>query len=271
MKKPAKQKPVRYLSNTFLLPEIAKSKNTYSCYLDDHHSTYDLIVVPAEGDSVEATLKRQSLPEGSVVRVMTWDHIPLDPDRKARGREKNKTHAYCSFNPFAHYELRDGAWHIVGKSHWKGGLHNGHFSNDHGSITSPLAIALMKLVERYGSRGNWRGYSYNDEMRSQALMQLCQSALQFDESRTQNPFAYLTTIVTNSFTKVFNQEKKAQTIRDDLMVSMGQAPSMTRQVEHDMAVMGLSEPPPLKGKRGRPKSVKTDAVKRKPGRPKKVV
>ena len=67
----------------------------------------------------------------------------------------------------------------------------------------------MKLCERYGTRSNWRGYTYNDEMRSQALLQLTQIGLQFDESKSENPFAYYTAAITNSFTRVLNfYEKK---------------------------------------------------------------
>lgn len=39
--------------------------------------------------------------------------------------------------------------------------------------------------------------SYNDEMRSHALVQLAQVGLQFDESRSDNPFAFYTQIIKN--------------------------------------------------------------------------
>ena len=95
---------------------------------------------------------------------------------------------------------------------------------------------FMKLVERYGHRGNWRGYTYLDEMKNQALLQLSQIGLQFDESRsdTPNPFAYYTAAITNSFTRVLNIEKKNQNIRDDLLTMHGATPSYTRQTENDM-------------------------------------
>jgi hypothetical protein len=92
----------------------------------------------------------------------------------------------------------------------------------------------MKLCERYGTRSNWRGYTYNDEMRSQALLQLTQIGLQFDESKSENPFAYYTAAITNSFTRVLNLEKKNQSIRDDILESAGLNPSYTRQTENEM-------------------------------------
>ena len=115
------------------------------------------------------------------------------------------------------------------RSHWVGGLHNGHFSCTHGTITNELGKMFMKLVERYSQRGNWRGYTYVDEMRGTALVQLAQIGLQFDESKSQNPFAYYTAAVTNSFVRVINLEKRNQNIRDDILEMNGMNPSWTRQ------------------------------------------
>jgi hypothetical protein len=72
-------------------------------------------------------------------------------------------------------------------------------------------------------------------MRSHALLQLSQIGLQFNELKSENPFAYYTAAVTNSFTRVLNLEKRNQNIRDDLLQEAGQTPSWTRQIEHEMA------------------------------------
>ena len=111
-------------------------------------------------------------------------------------------------------------------------MDNGYFSVDHGKMTNQLAMMYMKLCDRYGTRANWRGYTYNDEMQSQALMQLSQIGLQFDESKSDNPFAYYTAAITNSFTRILNIEKKNQSIRDDLLELNNMMPSFTRQNEN---------------------------------------
>ena len=69
-------------------------------------------------------------------------------------------------------------------------------------------------------------------MRSQALLQLSQVGLQFDESKSNNPFAYYTAIMTNSFTRVLNVEKRNQHLRDDILEMNSLNPSYTRQTEN---------------------------------------
>jgi hypothetical protein len=93
----------------------------------------------------------------------------------------------------------------------------------------------IKLSERYAQRSNWRGYTYIDEMKGQAILQLSQIGLQFDESKSENPFAYYTAAVTNSFTRILNIEKKNQNIRDDMLEQEGLTPSMTRQYSQEFA------------------------------------
>ena len=77
------------------------------------------------------------------------------------------------------------------------------------------------------------GNSYNDEMRSHALVQLSQVGLQFDESRSDNPFAFYTQIVKNCFRRVLNLERRNQDIRDDLLLMSGAQPSYTRQIDNE--------------------------------------
>jgi hypothetical protein len=192
-----------------------------------------------------------------VFRIMTWEHIPLAPKKTPKSAVKKRrledileledvveeveevvpaeimqdpTHIRVNFPPFFHYRINEHRVpYIVGKSHWRGELDSGEFCKDHGAMTRKLAMMFMKLCERYATRSNWRGYTYNEEMRGQALLQLSQIGLQFDESKSSNPFAYYTAAITNSFTRVLNIEKKMQNIRDDILEMNGLNPSWTRQ------------------------------------------
>ncbi len=263
-------KRVKYLNNRDLLTQIHASKNTYCSYVLPEYAHYDLIVAnlkkvnasavaqarkakakrltqEAWEAAKESGLKKIKLADYTVsprkidktdlvFRVMTFDHVPLDGDRKKNPKQTADHHSKVNFPPFQHYKYDDkGRLICVGKSHWVGGMNNGYFSCDHGKMTNQLALMYMKLCERYGTRSNWRGYTYNDEMQSQALMQLSQIGLQFDESKSDNPFAYYTAAITNSFTRILNIEKKNQAIRDDLLEFNGMMPSFTRQNENETA------------------------------------
>jgi hypothetical protein len=261
------QPAVKYLTNKDLLAEIHKSKKSYCEFVDAKYGDYDIIVndlVKVTDELIDsarrkkvtevvARTKKEMITQGIknpvinftndnvpadsiVIRLMTFDHIPLNDDKIHKAKSEADRHMKCNFPPFQHYIMRDGEFVCVGKSHWKGGLENGHFEVNHGKMSNRLALMFMKLVERYGHRGNWRGYTYLDEMKNQALLQLSQIGLQFDESRsdTPNPFAYYTAAITNSFRRVLNIEKKNQNIRDDLLTMHGATPSYTRQAEQDM-------------------------------------
>jgi hypothetical protein len=78
------------------------------------------------------------------------------------------------------------------------------------------------------------GNSYVDEMRSHAMVQLAQVGLQFDESRSDNPFAFYTQIIKNCFRRVLNLERRNQDIRDDLLIMAGAMPSYTRQADNEV-------------------------------------
>ena len=168
-----------------------------------------------------------------IFRVKTYDHIPATPNRKNKPKTEADVHEKVNFPPFKHYTKINDEMKEVVRSHWEGGLDNGKFNCDHGRITNELAKMFMKLCERYSMRSNWRGYTYVDEMRSFSLLQLSQIGLKFDESKSQNPFAYYTATVTNAFTRYLNLERRNQSIRDDLLQDAGQAPSWSRQFEHE--------------------------------------
>jgi hypothetical protein len=200
-----------------------------------------------------------------VFRITCWDHIPQAPKKQPKVAAKKRTldvilefedaeddiadpaldepmldpvHVRVNFPPFWHYRLDDNKVpYVVGKSHWQGDLESGSYSRDHGNMTRRLAQMFMKLCERYATRSNWRGYTYNEEMRGQALLQLSQIGLQFDESKSQNPFAYYTAAITNSFTRILNIEKKNQNIRDDILEMNGLNPSWTRQYSQSAVMM----------------------------------
>jgi hypothetical protein len=79
-------------------------------------------------------------------------------------------------------------------------------------------------------------------MRGQAILQLTQIGLQFDESKSDNPFAYYTAAVTNSFVRIINIEKRNQNIRDDILEMNGMNPSWSRQNSGPVASAPVTKP-----------------------------
>lgn len=246
-----------------ILPDIKKinKKNTLEARRNRADRLAKLAHETAATDGVKRKLDefevklRGVLATDVIFRVMTWNHIPIDTSKKKSKNAKapllfedNEPHLEyddseivndqpikymkVNFPPFQHFRVTENLEpYCVGKSHWKGDIDSGCFSRDHGAMTPKLAHMFLKLCERYAMRSNWRGYTYNDEMRSQALLQLSQIGLQFDEFKSQNPFAYYTAAITNSFTRVLNIEKRNQNLRDDILEMNGLTPSYTRQAQ----------------------------------------
>jgi hypothetical protein len=255
---------VNYLNNKDMLAEIHKSKNTFCSYVEPEYATYDIILPSLDKINIRtiAEAKRNKAKKLSaqlyerekalnkkvkladceidyksitkeelIFRIMTFDHVPEEPGRKKNPKTVADTKTKLNFPPFQHYKFdEDDNLVCVGKSHWVGGMENGHFDKTHGQATNKLAMMWMKLCDRYATRGNVRGYTYNDEMKGQAILQLAQIGLQFDESKSNNPFAYYTAAVTNSFVRVINLEKRNQHIRDDILEMNNLNPSHTRQI-----------------------------------------
>lgn len=255
-------KKVNYLNNKDMLAEIHKSKSSFCSFVDPSYAEYDIILPSLEKINIKtiAEAKRNQAKKLSqqayeaakaagskqrmsdfeidyktiektdlVFRIMTFDHVPDEPGRKKNPKTVADHKVKLNFPPFQHYKFNENDELIcVGKSHWQGGMENGHFSLTHGQATRKLAMMWLKLCDRYATRGNVRGYTYNDEMKGQAILQLAQIGLQFDESKSNNPFAYYTAAVTNSFVRVINIEKRNQNIRDDILEMNDMDPSHTR-------------------------------------------
>ena len=270
-------KKINYLNNKDMLKEIHRSKTSFCEYIDTKYSDYDVIVenlneiylaevqekakitraarlsVAAFESALAKTIStskadRPRLSEFKVkpdtisiddlvFRVLTFEHIPLAPGRKKNPKNEADNYVKLNFFPFKHFIIENGIAKEVGRSHSK----KGKFNIEQGSITPKLAKMFILMVNKYAQRGNWRGYTYLDEMKGQALLQLAQMGLQFDEYKSDNPFSYYTASVSNSFTRVLNLEKKNQDLRDDLLVDSGASPSFSRQLAIEEEIRRLRE------------------------------
>jgi len=257
-----------YLNNKDLLVEIHKSKRSFCCFLDEEDFNYDFIVDDIDRmndsrcvaarraraerltqlflremqdkeeistkaankrvDEVKVSTRSIKL-EDVVIREMTHGHVPQEENKSGK-----LVYPKLKFPPFKHFKFIEGAWREVLRSHWEGGIDNGYFFQEQGRMTPKLAGMVMMLVERISRKGNYRGYSYLEDMKGSALLHLADVALKFNESKGDNPFAFYTTIINHSFKGLLNNEKKQRTIRDELMMAEGYSPSHNTIIEHEM-------------------------------------
>ena len=130
--------PVNYLNNKDILKEIHKSKNTYCSYVREGYDRYDIIVPSLDKINIrtvaqakrnrasamqkeayetakltnkkvkqaEFAVKWQKIAKTDLTfRVMTYDHIPLEPGRKRKPKTEADHRAKINFPPFQHYKF----------------------------------------------------------------------------------------------------------------------------------------------------------------------
>ena len=105
-------------------------------------------------------------------------------------------------------------------------------SKEQDQMTDRLAHMLQTLAARYGRKGNFANYTYNDDMQAYAMMMLVRTWNRFDPAKSNNPFAFFTQCIKNSFIQFLNQERRQRDIRDVMLVDNGLDPSYTFQEAH---------------------------------------
>lgn len=94
-----------------------------------------------------------------------------------------------------------------------------------GRVTNELARMILMIAERFSCKSNFVGYSFREDMVSFAMVNLMANALKFNPEKSNNPFAFYTTAIRNSFLQYLADEKKHRDIRDSLIVEEGLNPS----------------------------------------------
>lgn len=150
-------------------------------------------------------------------------------------------------------------------------------SLEKGAMTNELAKMLMLLVDKIAKKSNFRNYSYLDDMKGEALVNLSQHWAVFNmefrchkcrpgdqDAQYQaymdgvdwvqpggcdhlNPFAYYTSAVYNSFKKVLRKEKTVRELRDIMLndegVPMSNDAQTTNSLLHKRAEDGRKKKP----------------------------
>lgn len=98
-------------------------------------------------------------------------------------------------------------------------------SKEVGQMSNTLAMMLQMLCSKYAKKGNFINYSYNEDMQGYAMMMLVRTWNSFDPEKSNNPFAFFTQCIKNSFIQYLNQEKRQRDVRDVILIDQGMSPS----------------------------------------------
>jgi DNA-directed RNA polymerase specialized sigma24 family protein len=85
-----------------------------------------------------------------------------------------------------------------------------------GEVSNDLGDALLTIARNYANKGNFHGYTWKEDMVSEAVLTCIKYMHNFDPMRYSkpNPFAYFTSIIRNAFLNYIRKQKKHSEIKD---------------------------------------------------------
>lgn len=81
-------------------------------------------------------------------------------------------------------------------------------------VSDKLGEMILKIARRYATRPNFSGYTWKEDMISDAVFTCCKYLKNFNEEKSNNCFWYVTKIVYNSFCQYIKKQKKHSEIKD---------------------------------------------------------
>lgn len=97
-----------------------------------------------------------------------------------------------------------------------------------------LAECLMKISERLAMSPNFRNYTYLDEMKGQAIEAALKYVHNFDATKYNNGFAYVTQIMFSAMVQVIKKEKKKEKF-DAVLIQQMMATWMLEGADTELA------------------------------------
>ena len=80
-------------------------------------------------------------------------------------------------------------------------------------IPKYVGECIMKLVNNYANKSNFRGYTWIEEMKGEALVTCIRYVGNFNGAKSNNAFAYFTQLIHNSFLQILRLEKVQTELR----------------------------------------------------------
>jgi len=81
-------------------------------------------------------------------------------------------------------------------------------------VDDVLGQAIYDIANRLAKKSNFIGYTYREDFVSEAIITCLKYIGNFDHTKSNNPFAYITQICSNSFKNFIKKEKKHSEIKD---------------------------------------------------------
>jgi hypothetical protein len=84
-------------------------------------------------------------------------------------------------------------------------------------VTHELATMWVEMIDHRLKSPNYMGFTWNrEDVKSEALIVLCRIGLNFDTTKSTNPFAYYMSSIIGSFCTHLAREKRQNDIKDTL-------------------------------------------------------
>lgn len=88
-------------------------------------------------------------------------------------------------------------------------------------IPNYIGDCILKISTRVSFKPNYVNYPFKDEMISDGYFTCVKYILNFNPDRSDNPFAYFTSVVNNAFKARINKEKRQLIAKERLIESKG--------------------------------------------------
>ncbi len=85
-----------------------------------------------------------------------------------------------------------------------------------GIFSEKLGELILNIAKNYANKGNFSGYTWVDDMIGDAVLTCVKYIKNFNLDKSDNAFAYVTTICQRSFMNYINKQKKHSEIKDIL-------------------------------------------------------
>lgn len=85
-----------------------------------------------------------------------------------------------------------------------------------GEMSEELGEMLLLMAKKISNRGNFRSYTWRDEMVMDSLLNCMKYLHNFDPDKSNNAFSYVTTMLMNSMKNYIKYQGKHSQIKDAL-------------------------------------------------------